>query len=604
MPDIVTAAQRVDWTPGTHCGVIGGIPDDYTLGGTLNPTGNNNDRQAAIQAALDGADAGEYVLMTAGYYRILDGFDIPDGVELLGEVDGDGMPSTFIDYRNGAGNSVIGIHSDYDINPEGDALTANAAKGDTTISIASTAAYSAGDPIVFTQTNSSTPAANPTSAQVIEHDTNNGDARLRRQLCRVTSKTGTTLTFFPPLYTALTTARGAEVHRSTVPFYTGSGIRNIDIDVTNGNSTYGILMWSCYNCWIKNVKITQVNNYVIFPYMALNCEIRDCWVNAIKGSGPNGSGIIIQSSSACLIVDNIVYKTFPHIEVNLGTSGCAFLYNFLTYNDSTGAGPTENFMTISIDTNHGPHNHFNLYDGNHSSQLMADGYFGSVSNNLITRNRIHGTNEGGPGISDTNMSQCIALKRMTYQDVVVGNVLGMLQAYWTAKSGQTIAYERTTDGYSDALPVIYQLGYPSLGGNGYTGTAEPSTGDFWADWPGVSGFPLNYEERDLDVVNTVTRKGNWNGADNAVPASESLGGDTILDSYAYTAKPASFGSLEWPPYDPASPRAASTAADIIADAEAIPAGYRYYNGEWPPAAATGGVSMVGKVSFVGKVTGL
>ena len=55
---------------------------------------------------------------------------------------------------------------------------------------------------------------------------------------------------------------------------------------------------------------------------------------------------------------------------------------------------------------------------------------------------------------------------------------------------------------------------------------------------------------------------------------QSLGGDTLPNSLYRTSKPPWFNDLEWPPYDPVTPRTPSI--------EDIPAGYRFVHGVDPP----------------------
>jgi hypothetical protein len=70
-------------------------------------------------------------------------------------------------------------------------------------------------------------------------------------------------------------------------------------------------------------------------------------------------------------------------------------------------------------------------------------------------------------------------------------------------------------------------------------------------------------------LSSLTRKGNYNYVNKAIPSGESIGSDTIGASYRYSSKPAWFGSLAWPPFDPSNPGAAAPAS--------IPAGYRFQN---------------------------
>ena len=116
------------------------------------------------------------------------------------------------------------------------------------------------------------------------------------------------------------------------------------------------------------------------------------------------------------------------------------------------------------------------------------------------------------------------------------------------------------------------MGQPNIGNGSSSGTAPP-----WADWGSYPG-PGGFQELDLGVEATLIRKGNYNYFAKAIPASESLGGDALPNSLYLTAKPAWFGNLNWPPFNPSNP---GTPAYTH-----IPAGYRFVNGTNPPGAST------------------
>jgi hypothetical protein len=316
-------------------------------------------------------------------------------------------------------------------------------------------------------------------------------------------------------------------------------------------------MWNAYNCWLKDVEIYNPYSHDVFPLCAIHCTIKRCKLNRIRNAGSNGAGLLMERSSLNLIEDSWIYHAFPLIEWNFGCSGNVFAYNVVE----------DSVQGIALDSNHGAHNSFNLFEGNVTPDINPDGYFGSVSHDTILRNRITGVNYRGD--APDSSSEPIELKRFTRYYNIVGNVLG--------KSG-TWTYETTVNGGIGAA-VIYMLGYPNIGNLDYTGTAEPSTGDNWASWgtyPGPSGF----QERDLDVANTLIRKGNYNYANNAIPAGEATA-DTIPNSYYLSSKPSWFGSLTWPPFDTASPSSNWTNYYT-----AIPAGYRLVFGVDPPPTVT------------------
>lgn len=562
MADVIPSTNRVDWTAGTHTGVIGGIPNRTTISATINSTGDTTDRTAVINAALGSAGDGEVVLLGPGTFRTLGTINIPSNVTLrLSD-------SSIIDYR-GAGSAInLGNGGqDWPYSTDGDAVTSNAPKGDTTVSLSGgTANFASGTMVVFAQDNWDT----NTDPEMIEFKTDGSGGRWRRQVSMVSSKTANTITFFPPLYTALDTARSPQCKAISTGYMKANSMEGGTLDCTNSTGQVAVEMWQCFGSWVQGVRIIEAGNQGVYMLMCLNCEIRKVYVDGLQNAGSNGAGILFERSSACLVEDNIIDQAFPCIEVNFGSTGNVFAFNFCNGNGDAG------LMGAAIDSNHGPHNAFNLYEGNWASNLQSDGYYGSESNALVARNRLHGTNESGAGTSDIYFSRCIDFCRMAWQMNAVGNVLGMNQSWWTTKAAYTIEYERTADSYGYEAPTIYRLGFPNIGNTDYIGTAQPSLGDFWADWPTPVGTD-GYQERDLDVTTYLLRKGNYNYVDGAIPASESLGSDTISNSYFRSSKPDYFGVLDWPAYSPDAP-----VMDLQTSAEQIPSGYRFYNGDEPP----------------------
>jgi hypothetical protein len=286
--------------------------------------------------------------------------------------------------------------------------------------------------------------------------------------------------------------------------------------------------------------------------------------------------------SGCLIENNIMYKAFPLIEINHGSAGNVVAYNYL---EDSGPG-------CALDSNHGPHNNYNLYEGNVSPNLQADGYFGSVSHDTVFRNWFHGRRS-----ATAKVSWCMSLNRFTRNYSIIGNVL----------SG----------------PISF--GNPNMGNGTFEGTAQPSAGDDWADWDRTNGTsmegvltertsdstgiltlssgrlrigqapmlrgndtagtwcmvravdanavsidtspwaiklpavhtklaifpgPGGYQEKDLDVRASAIVKGNVYTDGTDIPAEESLDGAVLPSSLYRVEKPAWFGDLAWPAFGP------------------------------------------------------
>jgi len=548
--EIIPADRRVDWTPGVTVGVPGGIPTDRThlIDVTQAPYNADKtgatDARGAIQAAINAASKGDVVYLPAGTYRV-------DGQINIGSA------RSHITIRGAGDATVIDSHSpsvvfsvgsgsswkwDHPLVP----ITDGMAKGSTTLTVSDTSAFKVGQIIHITELN------DPTLPVVHVK----GFQRMRKQKTAVVSKTATTVTIFPPLYWTLKSSLSPQIAVAADQL-NGLGIEDLKINGKNGKAHTLIGLSQCYGCWIKNVHTALAANYHIGLSDSLHCEVRHCYIDELNHAGPNGAGLLMGASSACLVEDNIVFKCFPHLEINAGCSGNVFAYNFAENNFTFG------IMGCAIDCNHGAHNSFDLYEGNIASVFQSDGYHGSASHITAFRNWFHGTCDTSEPKTD-QFGRCVALNRFSRHFSIVGNILG--------RTGYTYLYDNADNGTGYADRYIYNLGLPNMGNGGFKGYAPPWKDSLSPTAPNGPG-PSGYQELDRDVAATTIRKGNWNAKDGAVPPSESLGADTLPKSLFRATKPEWFGKLPWPPFDPANPNQSY---------EAIPAGCRYRRGTDPP----------------------
>jgi hypothetical protein len=453
----------------------------------------------------------------------------------------------------------------------------------------------------------------------------NGNAN---HMARITAKSGSTLTFTPGIYgnygdlatgTKIWTSQGLQIE--------GFGLEDMTVNL-NGASGVGVGMAAGYGCWVKNVKSQGATNYPFQFYDSLHIEVRGCWATGPGGTGTNGGGYLVNSVYGSLFENNISELTFPLWEINAGSSGNVFAYNF-----SSGSGAAQ-----GMNINHGPHNTMNLYEGNVATSIIADGFFGGTSENTIFRNWWHGEE----GYSNT-------FKRMTRNTNLIGNLVGNPASY---------------------VETAFSFGQPNIGNGDSLGTAQPSAGDAWNDFGavgtlttrtsdtsgsititspaaarfnpygdngvdvyfaitwnndtnrrvcnahGVNGavttvtfndtpfasgnavlptqgssvkiemmdYGGGFQEIDLDVAATAIQKGNHFNGTGYIAGT--LGADTIPNSMYLSAKPAFFGNLVWPPFNPQDANTRSKTR--------IPAGYRYINGVDPP--PDGGGSGIGTLN--------
>jgi hypothetical protein len=616
---IIPANRLVPWTSGIYTGVPGGIPTNRTnlIDVTKAPYNADNtgvsNAAPAIQLAINAANSNDVVYLPAGTYRASNSITL-------------GYTKKGITLRGAGSNTVIKSYTDRVISlgngtsfnwPSGGSLIkAGLAKGSTNITIADTSFFSVGDLAqIFFSTDTNIPIIN------VYGETGNE----QQQKVRVTAKTPTTLAFWPPLYedySSLTCRIGTaqNVHPDFV------GVEDLLIDASNAPAGFSILFNQCYASWLKNVTVRLSPSIHIYCSDLLNCEIRDCFLDRLSGAGTSHAGIILYTSSGCLVENNIIYQAGPGVECNNGDSGNVFGYN-LFYNPD-GA--------YAIDSNHGPHNDFNLFEGNIINNFIADGYFGSVSHDTLFRNWIHGQSTNGNGSS---VGWCVSLKRFTRNYNIVGNIVGTGLPWTMSGDGMDFGAPNLVSGsftgYGPPWSITWSngAGVLSKSGNSVTVTQPMFTPATvfdqanitisngiildWKTWAvmaplnstGTRRFnitpdyitngyvspthvlvdesatsytnvayllspgPGGYQEWDTNVLATLIRKGNFNYSSNAIPAGEALGTNTLVTSYYLTSKPAWFGNLAWPPFDPTNPNPTF---------DSVPAGYRYVHGTNPP----------------------
>jgi hypothetical protein len=198
--------------------------------------------------------------------------------------------------------------------------------------------------------------------------------------------------------------------------------------------------------------------------------------------------------------------------------------------------------------------------------MGSDGYFGSTSHIVVARNWITATHP----TANTNLIS-VNIGRWNNYFSLVGNVLGT-----SAFSGSGLFQPEVSFSYS--TPVIYKLGFPNMGNNGFSLTWGPATPPDYTLQSVNQAGGNSLQELDLNVKNTMIRHGNYDYKNNTVSWDAAISDYTIPASYFRTVKPAWFGNLAWPPFDPASPPGAFNNANL----SKIPAGYRYVNGIDPP----------------------
>lgn len=545
--EIIPAARRITWDPG----VRGGIPTTRTVFANVkNPPYNAvgdgvaNDR-AAIQNAIDACPTGKVVYLPAGTYSISSNLQIKSGITLRGA----GMGVTTI--INSSNVNLItmttqGMDSGYTAATPRNLTPAGLTKGSTSITTSGAHGWSAGDYIMVDQLKN--PNGNPPVDNVgaigpatwLGRD--NGARCIGQWVKIVTVPSSTTATIDPPLYYNYDInfiPQGYKVIGATL----SAGLEDITIDNSHNGLREVMEMDFCINCWLLRVELKGSKRRAIWMYGGLwntisGCKIHDgVPVNPQPGSSYGSDrayGIFLgPGPSACLVEDNIFHTLSNALAYEGGASGNVVSYNYMVnmvWTDTDNAR-----MTV---LGHGANPIMNLVEGNWlEGRFGVDCYWGTGAYFTVFRNRIQ--QQGPPRVSQT---WTIDIDKRNWYQNIVGNVLGT--------NGREDTYELSgaSYNYENGPKVIYRLGY---------GTIDTT-----------------FAGGDTQVKATIYRHGNWDSV-NHTQLWESSNADHTLPSSLYLAsKPSWFGTLAWPPFDPANPGAAA--------AIGIPAGYRYFNGVNPP----------------------
>jgi hypothetical protein len=532
----VPASNSIAWSY-DMCGVPGGIPNRTNIYTTLTSSATAAD----INAALSACPSNQVVKLGPGVYNLTATIQLPfrkKGVTL-----------------RGSGKSTIlqGNNVSYVINwgpglnqSAGVALTSGGAKGSSNIVVASASSFQPGMLIFIDQANDTSLVYNANST-VAQRD--------QSQVTHVEAINGNTLTIWPPLY--WTMSNNPQVYNWADASFQAEFDGVEDLVVTYAGSTHnGIIFQYGFGCWLKGVTVSNTPNYAITCLDLARCSFQDVEMLLQTDHMANHSGLNFIHCCGCIVEDSIAYQMFPGLEINNGSSGNIFAYNFIwdAFQDNFGQG-------CAINANHGPHNLMNLYEGNITGTLQSDGYWGSASHCTVFRNYCTGWS---PSYTNQN-SKAIALNRWSLYWTVVGNVLGYSSA--TFPGGES-AFAWGTDTANSPMPnyftpVVYVFGYPNSGNNGYTGFRPPN--------PAVN--PGNDQSLDLRVYQTTLLHKNFDFFTKTT--ANAAGQDTVLPTSMYlTSKPAWMGSLPFPMIGPD----VSTNESIAAAATFItnPARERFY----------------------------
>ena len=506
----VPATNRIDWA--SYCGIPGGIPSRTTIFTNMTVGATS----AQINSAITACPSNQVVFLPAGLYNLSGSLTF--ATKSHKTLRGAGTNKTILNITSGF------ISSDQ----YGWSGAANLASGFTKGSTS----------VVF----SATPNAQITPGNLMkfrmEDDTNfvfaTAGSFPRRNVeftVRVLTKSGTTVTFEPPLPWNLTNFNPQAEYLNGGPGLQRFGLE--DMTITNSSGASATIQYvGTRQCWFKNIEVVKAADMSINLVDCLQTEVRDCVVKDVL-NWPNqsdGFGVFLDGGSYWLVAGSIFLKVGNPILLKNSASAGAILYNYFDYTAFVGVDR----QLPDINFGHGAHNMMVLAEGNVCAKIQHDAYHGSASHLTMFRNFVHGTNGSSTIV---NWKIPIDILRGTYWCYVVGNILG--DASWT--NDASFKYSITGSGaYTDH--GIFRLGYPNSGNASLTETA----GNAWIDdYAWFDPYP------DLKVTNTMTIHMNYDYFTHSqrVYGSED---QTLPDSFFFTSQPTDL-TTKWPAFNPASP---------------------------------------------------
>jgi len=513
------------WAPG----VRGGIPNYTTVHSTVGaPSGN---MATAIQTALDAAGkaaaadgVGRVVLLGAGTYNVGSEIVVPSRVVLRGAgLDSAGKMLTQV-YYTGTDGNVIRMGPQWYPNEAGTSnLTADAAKGATTVQVASAAGFAAGQFVVIDEVTDTKlvwwhPDKHPPG---VNRDWYNRNDRPIQQFVKIASVSGNTLTLDRPLHIGFRTAFTAQVTRFGATPTVLAGVEDLRASHCMGTKA-NIYFNVADQCWAKHVESDNSTGSAIGFEFASRCEVRDSYIHdtAYPEPGGNGYGIDIRRGSADNLVENNISIRFNKV-INFRSSGGG---NVVAYNymDDGYINSSKGWVETGLQASHYPCNHYELFEGNYCFNAAADATEGNAIYITYFRNHLSGKRLGSiTGLSDGGAVQAAGAMTHHWNYNYVGNVLGKA-------------------------------------GTSYTSWIQDQRGPWSAGDKAIWRFGTwdqDYSVNDATVYATAYRDGNFDYKSNAV-GWNGLGGagtapaTSLADSLYLAGKPAFFDANPWPWVDP------------------------------------------------------
>jgi hypothetical protein len=521
---VIAPTNTVPWTPGIYVGVYGGIPTSRTewtnfVTAGADPTGVTT-CSALLKALLDACPSNKYVYAPQGRYRLATAVNLDGSSDFtlrgagrtntvfVSEVDDN--PAIKMDNNNL--NWIRGIHGSI-----AQRVTNITAVGwDYTDYV--------GNMVKIASKNEGRQNLQPFVAVKSDYTV--------AQITKIIAVTDqTNLTVWPPLYWDHPSDLLPRIVLNTGTQTKRIGFEDFTIDQTAlSGSPQALALFGATDCWIKNV---QCLGGSVAITAGMHHEIRDSvFTSTAAGSGTYMN--IWTDVSASLLENCFGIGGSPFIEANSSWG------NVIAYCHTTNNISDDTYIGNPFD-HHSGFSMLNLFEGNSGQMFQQDGYHSGAAKGTLFRNWFHTwmpTHSGLP--------RAIDLNRGSRDFNIVGNILGDAR-----RTGWY--YTITNQFYTQTIPVILRLGFPSPGNSSYA-YQGPGPGHHYQlktpttdwRWPGSNAW--------WGSVTQETALTNFIHGPFASPPSVALDLDTLTlqdsgNTNLYYPQVTNFTYLRWVSYD-------------------------------------------------------
>jgi hypothetical protein len=536
---------------------VGGIPQRSTqCGATVNPLGGGQNDVPHIQAAVDACPAGQVVKLGAATFTASEGstIHISSAITLRGS----GPTSTILHRVNGAtdGTYFPGSMPSPIINMSGasatgspSALTADAAQGATSVTVANASAFHVGE-IVLLDENSGAgwqPERNTSWKTSCPQIWASPDYRVEwmrhnpscpgddgsdifgyfqfhsdhptNEAHQISAISGNTITFDDPVMISYRVSHAAQV-TPMINGATNAGVESLAMDHGDDANMH---VDTCAYCWVKDVENSHYLNDGFRLQFAYRVQLDGVYIHDAAWPVPGGAGYNISmafGSTEVLIQNSISVLANKVMVARASGAGSVIAYNYM---DDGYINGSDGWIEIGLNASHlvGPHHV--LFEGNQSWNMDSDSTHGNSTYITFFRNYASGfrkafTAMDGGRIDDS--AGCCGPERAgsahqySYWFSFIGNVLG--------SPGKMSGWVYEDDGGTNRFPsaAIWTLGY----------------------------FDVSPQGSDPFVATTTLRDGNYDYLNNSIKWDANDTAHTLPNSLYLTSAPLFFsgGASTWP----------------------------------------------------------